>query len=340
MGHVMSSDAYGAGRIFDRFAGAFSLLVAGLLVVAMPTFVFLLVNDASESAARTSRSSDAEVYRGSVLFTADDWNSFTTAIRDEGYWTRRRPAGGQGGGSGAEQPLLQPAGLTSANGGSASAWQPGTRNSGRVPQSEYGTYRTVCVRLCDGYFWPISFTTGRGNFRADEQACASSCAAETKLFYYANPGQEPEDMVDLRGRPYSKLRTAFQYARQQVPSCKCRPDPWEAAAQQRHARFAQMERDGTMKKYLAQLERKADRARAQRVQVVSFGGGISAPSSSRTVVAGGEQSGDSRYVRSVNRMGLGATSRVVVVTPSSRAPQASVSRGVARKSAFSSAEQR
>jgi hypothetical protein len=45
-------------------------------------------------------------------------------------------------------------------------------------------------------------------------------------------------MVDLRGRPYRQLRTAFLYRTEFVPSCKCQPDPWEAASQNRHHAYA------------------------------------------------------------------------------------------------------
>jgi hypothetical protein len=32
-----------------------------------------------------------------------------------------------------------------------------------------GTYRTVCVRLCDGFYFPISFSTYRSHFKKDAQ---------------------------------------------------------------------------------------------------------------------------------------------------------------------------
>src|SRR5580704_8328256 len=55
------------------------------------------------------------------------------------------------------------------------------------PQS--GTYRTVCVRACDGFFFPISFATTPAKFPDDEKTCKSLCpAAEATLFSYRNPG--------------------------------------------------------------------------------------------------------------------------------------------------------
>jgi Protein of unknown function (DUF2865) len=102
-----------------------------------------------------------------------------------------------------------------------------------------GTYRTLCVRLCDGYYWPISFATGEDAFERDSKACARSCEQPAALYYHANPGGEPEQMVSLDGKPYTNLRTAFLYRTVYDPACKCRPHPWEAEAIERHRRYAQ-----------------------------------------------------------------------------------------------------
>ena len=50
------------------------------------------------------------------------------------------------------------------------------------------TYRTVCVRLCDGYYFPVSFSTLPEPFEQDAEACQSKCAAPAELYYYQNPG--------------------------------------------------------------------------------------------------------------------------------------------------------
>jgi len=216
------------------------------------------------------------VYRGSVSFTAEEWSDFGRAIRDESYWSRKTGTATPAHRSGS----ATPSGLTTVSyqqpDGGLNVWSPGT-SRGRAPRSSFETYRTVCVRLCDGYFWPVSFTTDRGGFKADERACRSSCGAVTKLFYYANPGQQPEDMVDLQGRPYKKLRTAFRYAQQYVAQCKCRPDPWEQAAHARHRMYADLKKTGKLKSYLARLDKKMRRDRPQRsIRYANFGGGLTA----------------------------------------------------------------
>jgi len=102
------------------------------------------------------------------------------------------------------------------------------------------TYRTVCVRLCDGYYYPVSPSTTRGRFRKDAAKCASSCAAPTRLYYHRAAGKT-EDMVDLKGRKYTRLRTAFLYRTADTSgksSCQCRPDPWSQQSKDRHKIYA------------------------------------------------------------------------------------------------------
>jgi hypothetical protein len=102
-----------------------------------------------------------------------------------------------------------------------------------------GSYRTVCVRLCDGYFWPVSFATARASLEQDRRKCEESCESPARL-YAARDSETPlEDMRDENGRYYRDLKTAFVYRSAYQESCKCRAHPWEAEAQARHAGYAQ-----------------------------------------------------------------------------------------------------
>lgn len=100
------------------------------------------------------------------------------------------------------------------------------------------TYRTMCVRLCDGYFWPVSFAATKREFARDSEVCERSCGSPAVLHFYRNPGQEPQDMIDLTGQPYAKLGTAFRYRVSYDLACKCRPHPWEEASRQQHLSYA------------------------------------------------------------------------------------------------------
>ena len=89
------------------------------------------------------------------------------------------------------------------------------------PQS--GTYRTVCVRSCDGAYFPISFATVPGRFPDDEKTCKALCpAAEATLFSYRNPGEDINQAVSINGQPYSSSPNAFRYRQEFNPSCSCK----------------------------------------------------------------------------------------------------------------------
>lgn len=102
----------------------------------------------------------------------------------------------------------------------------------------YGTYRTLCVRLCDGFYFPVSFAVRRERFAHDDSVCRRRCGSEARLFVHRNPGEDVEDMRDLSGRPYKNLSSAFLYRTSYQPSCKCQPDPWEPEARDRHRVYA------------------------------------------------------------------------------------------------------
>jgi hypothetical protein len=86
-----------------------------------------------------------------------------------------------------------------------------------------GTYRTLCVRTCDGYYFPISYSTVPGKFADDERLCQRLCpAAEAVLYSHRNPGEDVAQAVSASGRPYTDLPTAFGYRKQYNPACSCR----------------------------------------------------------------------------------------------------------------------
>jgi len=86
------------------------------------------------------------------------------------------------------------------------------------------TIRTVCVRLSDGYYWPISYSTTRDYIPQDAQTCQSECPdQQVDLYFYDNPGQEPEQMVDTAGQAYTSLPNAFAYRKAFDLSNSCKP---------------------------------------------------------------------------------------------------------------------
>jgi hypothetical protein len=87
-----------------------------------------------------------------------------------------------------------------------------------------GTFRTVCVRSCDGYYFPISYSTVPAHFAEDEKQCQRLCpASEVALYSYHNPGEDMEQAVSTAGnQPYTALPNAFHYRKEFTPTCSCR----------------------------------------------------------------------------------------------------------------------
>jgi Protein of unknown function (DUF2865) len=98
-----------------------------------------------------------------------------------------------------------------------------------------GTYSTVCVRTCDGAYFPISYSTVPDRFGADAQTCQRLCpAAEATLYTYRNPGEEIDQAVSVSGAPYTALPNAFRYRKELVSGCACRR-PGESWADALHS---------------------------------------------------------------------------------------------------------
>jgi hypothetical protein len=101
------------------------------------------------------------------------------------------------------------------------------------------TYRTLCVRLCDGFYFPISPAAPQSRFARDADVCSASCGSEARLFYHPNIGGNVDIMVDLTGIAYGALPNAFKYRQALVPDCRCRPQPWSDAERERHRAYAE-----------------------------------------------------------------------------------------------------
>lgn len=95
----------------------------------------------------------------------------------------------------------------------------------------FATYRTLCVRLCDGYYFPVSFSTLPNYFQRDVEACQSRCAAPVALYYHQNPGGSIDQMISVSDNSaYTKLKTAFLYRKKFVNGCSCKAEEYSPDA--------------------------------------------------------------------------------------------------------------
>jgi hypothetical protein len=83
------------------------------------------------------------------------------------------------------------------------------------------TYRTLCVRECDGFYYPISTATTESQFPADAERCQSQCASPAELYYHRSD-QDVDQMVSLSGRLYVTQPFAFRNRKVFVKGCSCK----------------------------------------------------------------------------------------------------------------------
>ena len=136
--------------------------------------------------------------------------------------------------------------LLSRPGGASGGWGSDPTRAAPVAHSRWGRgkYRTMCVRMCDGYYFPVSFKTTSAQLEADAQYCNSDCYnAPTKLFYYSNPGGSIENMRALDGVLYKDIANAFKYRKEYVAECRCKAAPWSKQAKLQHESWGMQARN-------------------------------------------------------------------------------------------------
>jgi hypothetical protein len=88
-----------------------------------------------------------------------------------------------------------------------------------------GNLRTMCVRTCDGAYFPISSHASPLNFQRDAQVCSMMCpGAETELYYHPLMSESSEMRSAVTGHAYADLPTAYKFRVEKPgsqPQCGC-----------------------------------------------------------------------------------------------------------------------
>jgi hypothetical protein len=238
----------GTGRWTAWLAGcAVTAVTTALVVLAAGAAIYTVVLNGAQSSRKdqplagvqqAQSSQSTSIVRSAIMVpTQDEW---ADKLRDPAFWNKNKgnskPSSWTKSAPEPQRqnlgaPIPQPTALSSAR------RSPQLTKPVVSEDSEDETFRTMCVRTCDGAFFPLSFSTTRENFEADAARCDKQCPG-ARLFYYANPGAELADMEDLKGQAYKKLPTAFLFRTTYDAQCKCRPHPWEEAARTQHRLYA------------------------------------------------------------------------------------------------------
>jgi hypothetical protein len=111
-------------------------------------------------------------------------------------------------------------------------------------QAHSGSY-AVCVRTCDGSFFPVSYS-GAGS-RADslEDVCRALCPNADMALYSFPFGGTVDEAASATGEPYANLPNAGKFEKAYDPSCSCRRkgQTWAEALADAEARYGHEKHD-------------------------------------------------------------------------------------------------
>jgi hypothetical protein len=111
-------------------------------------------------------------------------------------------------------------------------------------QAHSGSY-AVCVRTCDGSFFPVSYS-GAGS-RADslEDVCRALCPNADVALYSFPFGGTVDEAASPTGEPYANLPNAGKFEKAYDPNCSCRRkgQSWAEALADAEARYGHEKHD-------------------------------------------------------------------------------------------------
>ena len=80
----------------------------------------------------------------------------------------------------------------------------------------------VCVRKCDGSFFPVSYFGADSRSDTLEQVCQSLCPNADVALYSFPFGGTIDEAVSSTGEPYASLPNAGKFQQTNDPTCSCR----------------------------------------------------------------------------------------------------------------------
>ena len=107
-----------------------------------------------------------------------------------------------------------------------------------------GSY-AVCVRACDGSFFPVSYFGAANRSDTLEQVCRSLCPNADMTLYSFPFGGTIEEAVSSAGEPYARLPNAGKFEQTYDPGCSCRApgQSWAEALADAEAKYGRHSHD-------------------------------------------------------------------------------------------------
>ena len=114
----------------------------------------------------------------------------------------------------------------------------------RIEAASGGGYM-ICVRACDGGFFPVTYSGGKSRADSLQQVCQALCPNIEVALYSMPWGGVIDEAVSSGGVPYASLANAHKFEQSFDPSCSCRApgQSWAQALARAEARYGRSPRD-------------------------------------------------------------------------------------------------
>lgn len=86
-----------------------------------------------------------------------------------------------------------------------------------------GGSMAICVRKCDGGFFPVSYSARRSNLDQLDNLCKALCPNADAALYTKSPWRDVDNAVSIEGQSYSDLPNALKFQKTHDSACSCKP---------------------------------------------------------------------------------------------------------------------
>jgi Protein of unknown function (DUF2865) len=83
--------------------------------------------------------------------------------------------------------------------------------------------RAICVRSCDGGFFPLASKVPEDQLSNLDQLCKASCPNTEAKLYTTGPEDSLDSATAIDGTPYTSLPAAFKFEKTFDATCTCKP---------------------------------------------------------------------------------------------------------------------
>jgi hypothetical protein len=90
-------------------------------------------------------------------------------------------------------------------------------------ENHLGGSLAICVRQCDGGFFPVSYSARRANLDELATLCKALCPNAEVALYTKSTWGELDSAVSISGDSYGDHPNALKFQKTRVPACGCKP---------------------------------------------------------------------------------------------------------------------